>query len=236
VASICVGALVVAALVGSITSLALAGNNFPDVPTGHPYSEAIADLASRGVIRGYPEDGAFRPDSPVIRQQVAKMIVLSLGYSASDADICLFTDVPKSLPGSYVEAGDTYYPDHYVAVCADHGITVGKTANTFAPCENMTRQQLISMVARAAGLPDPSADFVPGFSPGRFYPEEHYANARRADDAGLLAGLQGLGPVYDFTAPATRGECAQLLHNLIVLLTAATTTTGGSTTTTAPCG
>ena len=142
------------------------------------------------------------------------MIVRTLGYFVSDADICPFTDVQKSLPGSYVAPSDTNYPDHYVAVCAAQGITQGKTATTFAPFDPITRQQLITMVARAAGLPDPPAGYVPSFSPGQFYPEEHYANARRAAFAGLLAGLQGLGPAYGFMAPASRGECAQLLYNL----------------------
>jgi hypothetical protein len=243
-AGVCAGALVLAAVVLSVTSLAVATSSFADVPASYPYHDAIADLASRGIVSGYAEDGTFRPDNLLIRQQFAKIIVLSLGYSASDADICTFSDVQKSLPGSYVDPSDTNYPDHYIAVCALHGITQGKTATIFAPYENITRQQLISMVARAASLPDPPADFVSSFSSGQFYPREHYANARKADYAGLLAGLQGVGPVYDFIAPATRGESAQLLHNLIVLLapttttavSSTTTTTSGSTTTTAPCG
>jgi hypothetical protein len=92
---------------------------------------------------------------------------------------------------------------------------VGKTATTFAPFESITRQQLITMVARAAGLPAPPPGYNPPFLPGQFYPEEHYQNARKAAHAGLLDGLQGLGATYDFYAPASRGECAQLLFNLL---------------------
>jgi hypothetical protein len=102
-----------------------------------------------------------------------------------------------------------------VAVCAAHGITQGKTATTFAPYDNITRQQLISMVVRAAALPEPPADYAPSFLPGQFYPEDHYLNARKAAYAGLLEGLQGVGPSYDFFAASTRGECAQLLYNLL---------------------
>ena len=46
------------------------------------------------------------------------MIVRGRGYPVSDADICLFTDVQKSLPESSVDPLDLNYPDHYVAVCA----------------------------------------------------------------------------------------------------------------------
>ena len=124
-----------------------------------------------------------------------------------------FTDVPKSLPGGYIDPSDPNYPDHYVAVCAVRGITVGKMPTTFAPFDSITRQQLISMVARAATLADPPGEYVPSFSPGQFYPEEHYLNARKAAYAGLLDGLAGLGPDYDFSGPAARGEVCQVLYN-----------------------
>jgi hypothetical protein len=194
---------------------AAAGPTFSDVPPSHPYYTAIADLATRGIINGY-DDGTYRPNNAVIRQQFAKMIVKSLGYPVTETNICPFTDVPTSTPGNYVDPLDVLYPDHYVAVCAAYGITTGKTSTTFDPFGTITRQQLISMVARAANLAEPPASYVPNFSPSQFYPDEHYQNARKAAYAGLLNGLQGVGPSYNFmTASATRGECAQLLHNLI---------------------
>jgi hypothetical protein len=52
----------------------------------------------------------------------------------------------------------------------------------------------------------------------QFSQDEHYLNAGKAQYAGLLDGLQGVGPSYDFFAAATRGECAQLLCNLIGVL------------------
>ena len=76
----------------------------------------------------------------------------------------------------------------------------------------MTRAQLITMVARAANLPQPPAGYTPPF--GDFSPE-HYPWARKAAHAGLLDGLQGMGPAYDFWAPASRGEVAQMLHDLL---------------------
>ena len=187
---------------------------FTDVGPDTHYKNAIEDLNARGLLSGYP-DGTFRPESPVLRQQFAKMIVRALGYPVSDADICLFTDVQKSLPGSSVDPLDLNYPDHYVAVCASHGITEGKTTTTFAPYDHITRQQLITMVVRAANLPDIPPYYVPPFNPGQFYPSEHYLNARRAAWVGLLNKIDGLGPDSDFFSPATRGEVAALLYNLL---------------------
>ena len=100
-----------------------------------------------------------------------------------------------------------------------NGLTAGKTATTFAPNDHITRQQLVTMVARAAGLSEPPASFTPSFGASQFYPDEHYLNARKLAYARLLDGLAGVGPSYDFFAPASRGECAQLLYNLLLLVT-----------------
>jgi len=182
---------------------------FPDVPAHHPYYEAIYELADRGIISGYA-DGTFGPERPVLRQQFAKMIVKTLALPVSAEDHCPFTDVPTNL-----DPHDPLYPDKYVAVCAAHGITVGKTATTFDPYASITREQLITMVVRAAGLPAAPSGYTPPFTTSQFSTEEHYANAGKAHHAGLLTDLQGLGAGYNFTLPASRGECAQLLYNLL---------------------
>ena len=176
---------------------------------GSPYITAITDLSSRNIITGFT-DGTFRPNSNVTRQQFAKMIVLTLGYTVTLNDTCVFTDVDKGL--SQI---DPLYPYNYVAVCAAHLITEGVTPTQFAPTKNVTRAQLITMVARAADLLDPPVDYAPPF--GNFS-TTHYPWARKAAYAGLLDGLAGMGQSYDFFQYATRGECAQLLYNLSSIL------------------
>jgi hypothetical protein len=183
------------------------GGSFSDV-SGSAYADAIGELAGRGIIAGF-DDGTFRPNVAVTRQQFAKMIVKTLGYTVTGSEVCPFTDVP-------VQSGsDPLYPSKYVAVCALRGITSGKTPTTFDPGSTITHQQLISMVARAAALDEPPAGYAPPFKSSQFSLADHYANARRAAWAGLLDGLQGMGAAYDFGGPSTRGECAQVLYNLL---------------------
>ncbi len=178
---------------------------FTDVPSSHPYAAQIANLASREIVAG-TGSGMFKPDDPVTRQQFAKMIVLGGGYPVSEDDICKFGDVQKSGP-------DSLYPDNFVAVCVARGITQGKTSTRFAPYDNMTRAQLITMVARAANLPEPPEGYAPPF--GNFS-SVHYPWARKAHYAGLLDGLLGIDAGgYDFWANATRGEVCVLLYNLM---------------------
>ena len=175
---------------------------FSDVPDSHPYSPAIYDLKVRGIVNGFG-DGTFRPADHMTRQQFAKVIVKNLGLTVTGKEACPFSDVLRKLSLS-----DPFYPDKYIAVCTAAGIMTGKTASTFDPTGDTTRAQLITVVARAAGLTEPPLDYDPPF--GDFEPT-HYPWARKAAYAGLLDDLKGMGPGFDFLAPATRGEVAEVL-------------------------
>lgn len=179
---------------------------FPDVGPYHPYADAIQEMAAGGIVNGYL-NGDFGPDDSVLRQQFAKMISLTLDLPAQEYE-CHFLDVDRNLSPT-----DPLFPDHYIAVCAAWGITTGVTATTFEPYEDMGRAQLITMVARAAGLPGTAPACRPPF--GNF-DATHYPWAALAYQADLLEGLAGIGPGYDFWRPATRGEVCQLLSNLLV--------------------
>ena len=181
---------------------------FSDVPASNPYYAQISDLSSRHVVNGFA-NGTFQPDAWVSRQQFAKMIVKTLGLPVSAADVCTFTDVDANL-----DPTDPLYPDHYVAVCAANNITRGlkPDRHLFGPYNNLTRAQLITMVVRAADLADPPVGYSPPFP---VFDDTHYPNARKAAYAGLLTGIQGMGPSYDFLAPASRGEVCDLLYNLL---------------------
>ena len=68
--------LAVVALV-AFAAPAFAANPFMDVPAGHWAYDAVAQLAARGVISGYP-DGAFKGPQPATRYEVASMVARAL--------------------------------------------------------------------------------------------------------------------------------------------------------------
>jgi hypothetical protein len=187
----------------STTTSVIPKPSFSDVLPLHPYFAEIQRLAALGVVVGVGQ-GEFRPDDPVWRQQFAKMIVLTMGYPVSEADVCRFGDVETP--------ADDLYPDNYIAVCADRAITLGTRPGEFSPWNEISRAQLITMVSRAAGLQDPPPEYAPPFGD---FSSTHYPWARRALFAGLLDGLEGVGAGYDFWASATRGEVCALLSNLL---------------------
>lgn len=213
-----------------ILLVAAAAVAFTDVPANHAYAGAVQTLTDRGIINGFA-DGTFRPDVPVLRQQFAKMIVLTLGLPVSESDVVPFGDV--QIGGN----ADPFYPDNYIAVAAAHGITNGTGPGTFSPAANILRAQVVTMIVRAAQnelpagtLATPPAGYtgtVPDFG------GVHAPNVRVAEFNGLLSGLVGLGASWDPFKPASRGEVAQMLANLLALMgSPGSTTTSGSTSTT----
>lgn len=187
-------------------------NTFWDVPPSHPYYEPIEGMAGAGIIGGYT-DGSFGPSNPVMRQQFAKMIVGTLGFPCSEADVCPFGDVT-------VGGLTTLYPDNYIAVAAHWGITNGYPDGTFGPYRNITRAQMITMVVRAAqqytaGLQTPDAAYSQWGLFSGFGDPTHGYNVQMAEFNGLLNGIQGSGNTATWVwQPASRGEVAQILWNL----------------------
>lgn len=175
-----------------------------------PYAGALEDLAARGIVAGRSPD-ALSPIRWVTRQEFAKMIVLTLGLAVTDADICPFTDVPRT-------AGSSLYPDHYVAAAARHRIILGMTLTLFAPQEEITRAQLVAMATRGLGLfrlspltegPLPPTNRV---STGD---DSLDATLCEAECVVLTRGLQDYGASWDLWAPASLGEVARVLVNLM---------------------
>ena len=56
---------------------AFAANPFMDVPAGHWAYDAVAQLAARGVVSGYP-DGAYKGAQPATRYEMASVVARSL--------------------------------------------------------------------------------------------------------------------------------------------------------------
>ena len=187
--------------------------SFSDVGPRHPYAQAIEALAARGVISGIVSgnERLFKPNEPVLRQQLAKMLVLGLGLVVTTSDECLFEDVELS-------SGEELYPDHYVAVAAREGMVVGTSLRPlkFSPYDNVLRAQLLTMVVRAgralgrgalSAPPEGWKGELPTMDP------THGENIRWAEYNGLVALMDLKG--WDVWKPASRGEVAQVLWTLV---------------------
>ncbi|MFJ7734765.1 S-layer homology domain-containing protein [Lysinibacillus sp. NPDC097287] len=109
---------------------------FSDVPTSHPYYDAITKLQQAGIIDG--SNGKFNPNEPLTRAQLAKILVLAFGLTPGGTST--FQDVPT-----------THWSYDYIAALADVGIALGDNGN-FRPDEPVTRAQFVAFMYRALNL------------------------------------------------------------------------------------
>lgn len=218
--------LTIALALGLVLALVVSGpaaaQTFADVPLSHPYSEAIEGMAGRGIVNGYSSLD-FGPDDPVIRQQFAKMVLLTMAeldparFTATTGDVFDFAD-SNLLKSQNIGL----YPYHYVSKAALTGLTIGYADGTFRPFQSMSKQQVVTMAVRAGGsrLKSPPMDWRGLFSSAD---PTHGENIRIAEFGGLLTRLQAPSASWDGARDATRGECAQILWNLRAYLLQART-------------
>lgn len=103
--------------------------SYSDVYPGHPFYWYINTALYRRVIFGYP-DNTFRPDNNVLRGQLAKIIVLSVGWTIDCPQTGHFSDVPPDSP--YYCCIETAY---------SHGAISGYVDSTFRSYNWVTRGQ-----------------------------------------------------------------------------------------------
>jgi len=172
--------LLVATLVMWSAGLAAAAS-LSDI-AGTKYEQAVNDLVGLKVLSGYP-DGTFKPANPVTRAELAKILVLaSVPYGQSTADAL------KNASSRFkdVKPGDWF--NGFVQVADSLGIVKGYPDGTFKPNDNVSYQDAVTMILRAAGYKDLA------------YPDGYKAQAT----------LSGITTGTNFVAdlPANRGDIA----------------------------
>ena len=112
--------------------------SFSDVEDNFWGRSYITELASKGVVNGYP-DGTFRPNDNVKRADFLIMLLRGLGVDTSAAATGdNFTDV---------EAG-AYYANA-CAIAKEMGIATGNPDGSFAPNSFITRQDMMILAKKA---------------------------------------------------------------------------------------
>lgn len=109
---------------------------FSDVPVTSAYYPYIAALANAGIISGY-QDGTFRPNAQILRQQMAKILTLGYGLDKATKLNHHFTDVSNNTEAAY-----------YIQTLWDYDITKGNSPTTFGPTKNLTRAQMATFIVR----------------------------------------------------------------------------------------
>ncbi len=189
-------------VISAVLSLALAASSFvamnvsaatfADVADTASYAEAVNALAALGAISGY-EDGTFQPNNNITRAEVATMVVAALNMTAdaqNSGSTTQFADVNEKAAWA---AG-------YVNVGVAQGYISGMSATEFAPQDNVTYAQILSMLTRILGYGE--------FAEARGGWPNGYLTA--AATAGILSGVSA-----GANDAVTRAQVAQLIWNTL---------------------
>ncbi|MGM9949612.1 MAG: alpha/beta fold hydrolase [Lysinibacillus sp.] len=123
------------------------GKAFTDVPASHPYYEAIHNAYRAGIINGY-QDGTFKPDAPVTRAQMAKILALAFELEA-DAETA-FKDVSPA-----------HWSHEYVQALAANDITTTGGSGYYRPDGQLTRGQYALFLYRLLHMEEDVQPSVP---------------------------------------------------------------------------
>lgn len=126
----------------SLTSISAVAAVFPDVPANYPYRYDIELLVQVGAIGGHP-DGTFKPEDPVTREQMVKMLYIALGKSTGGFTPGCFDDIE---PGRWSEP--------FVCTAAKEGAVRGRSPGKFDPGATVNRVEALKMTLELAGIKD----------------------------------------------------------------------------------
>lgn len=171
---------------------------FTDIDPSAYYIEALSWAVEQGITTGVGAN-SFAPGRVCSRAQIVTMLWRNAG-EPEPAIETPFCDVPE----------DAYY-SKAVLWAYEQGITTGTSSSTFSPDEICTRSQIVTLLWRAEGCPQPEARHTPftDAESDSFY----YTAMLWAYEQGITSGVSDTS-----FAPAnscSRGEAVTFLHRYV---------------------
>lgn len=128
---------------------------------GTEYEEAVKKLLADGVVSGY-SDGSFQPENPITRAEVCAMLIKAGEKAATgSADAA---GESAAAGAAFSDLDKAPWAESFIGKAADYGIVSGYTDGTFKPTNNITNNELASMIVKAAGVK--SGDITGGWPEG----------------------------------------------------------------------
>lgn len=118
---------------------------FSDVQSGDWYAGVVNAAVQSGIVDGY-EDGTFRPNAQINREELAAMVVRALAYAGKDVQVS--STEQASLLAKFADADSIVWGQAELAAAVKAGIVDGMTDTTIAPRNDATRAQAAAMLNR----------------------------------------------------------------------------------------
>jgi parallel beta-helix repeat protein len=177
---------------------------FKDVPNNYWAQTFIQELASRDIIKGFP-DGSFRPNDPVTRAQFAALLSQAMNKSTIRSS-ATFTDVVA-----------TYWAATAIQKAYTTGFMSGYSATTFRPNENISRVQILVSLANGLGyVPTKPIDTtLQAYSDAKMIPAYARNSVGAATENRMVVNYPNL-KLLNPNQPSTRAEVAAFIYQALV--------------------
>lgn len=120
-------------------------STFNDVSSNAWYAGVVGAAAQAGIVDGY-EDGSFRPDARITREELAAMVVRAYEYAGST--IAIDNAEQTQLLSAWSDANKIVWGHTEVAKAVKVGLLDGMTNTTLETDGQATRAQTAAMVQR----------------------------------------------------------------------------------------
>ncbi|WP_141335415.1 S-layer homology domain-containing protein [Paenibacillus sp. tmac-D7] len=119
--------------------------SFQDVAASDWFAGVVGTAAAAKLIDGY-EDGTFRPNATINREELAAMVVRALAYAKAKPDVT--PTEQAALLAKFKDSGTIVWAQHELAVAIYAGIIDGMTSDTLGARQDATRAQSAAMLKR----------------------------------------------------------------------------------------
>lgn len=126
--------------------------DFSDVSANSVYAPYIASAYEAGIISGY-EDGTFRPERPLSREEAAVVLSRAFGYLSGYSNARKYSDFSAITEGARSA----------VSYAVHEGILSGYPDGTMRPRGNVTRAESAVMISASMKLEQNEPGFVIGY-------------------------------------------------------------------------
>jgi len=177
---------------------------FKDVAEDAWYYDAVSFIAARGITIG-TGDGYFNPDAKLTRGQFIVMIMRAYGINPDENSTDNFDD-----------AGDAYYTG-YLAAAKKSGLSNGVGNNLFAPDNDITRQEMFTLLYRLLKAFDVLPKATGNNNIGSFNDADQI-DSWALEAMTLFADtliIQGSGQQINPKETTNRAQMAQVLYNIL---------------------
>ena len=182
---------------------AVSGSAFTDIADSWA-KDNIEKMVSLGVIGGY-DDGSFKPNATITRAEFVTILVKALVQCGK-------------LSGTSSDSGfpDTYFhwASSYISTAIDNDIVGGVSKNAFSPNNNITREEMAVIIARAFALTDSDSSQSTAFADSSSIDSwaDQYITATCA--SGIMTGRSGnlFGPKEN----STRAEAVTVILRALI--------------------